>query len=587
MRNFRRHLSVLGFVLLGATGLVGCGDDAGDSDGNLRVDVIGWGPDQAGTLGFQAGLPEFLNAQDVRVSLRQPGAGETLSSEVFSAANKAGTLPELKNGEGYRLDFELLDAVGRPVAMGATPLFDMVSGEKNRQRFKIQVDQVDDFAPVGAVINSALTQSVFDYRALQARGVDRWLGRIGQQMVTYDNGNRALIVAGGDTGDQPARAGAAPAFRSLHDDLIEFDPESGYFTDLAYDEESQNIYPGRGGRLRAARAFHTLTPIGEDKFLVIGGLGASGVDTQAVGHIELIDMRAEPSQRVQGLQGADGALELSAPRAHHSATYRPHTNTVVVAGGIGAGGPSDVLDSVEIIDLTNNTVTSGPAMGAARANHQAVLMGEGSAEALWFIGGRDAAQALKSTEMLSASNTIEESIQMGSGRYDFGVVKLSPLNGNGIMVVGGYTDLDGAVSDTFELGLPARGEFLGTGGQFKMEAGRGNPNAIELPNSNDVVVLGGRDANRARVSEAEVIRFNSLSDLNRPYIAEATGTSSYNKRADGSAVMLSNGKILLAGGFGGEGVTTDRAEYFTPFDPIEQFVQPEDPQPEQPEEPEP
>ncbi len=277
----------------------------------------------------------------------------------------------------------------------------------------------------------------------------------------------------------------------------------------------------------------------------------------------------------QLIDSAGSRITLSDPRAFHTATYRPADNSVVIAGGIGRGGANDVLSSVEIIDLDGPSIHQAGDMSEARAEHEAVLMGDD--QTVWLLGGRGASDALKSTETVTGA---ADSIQivssadedgpaaMNTARYDFAALRISPNDGNIVMAVGGYTDLDGNVTDTFEFSNLGREEFLAEG-NWRLEEARGNPQAIELPNTNNIAVLGGRDAAQVRIGSAEVLEFGNLSDP-KPYSTRATQGGSYNERADFTATPMSNGKILLVGGVGrfdGTTTTLDSAEYFTPLDP--------------------
>lgn len=566
MLNYRRYLLLGCVALLVGAGLTACGDADAES-ASLRVKILGWGPGLGGELGFQTQLPQFPGADQVRVRLTQPAQGKVLETQVFPAAQKNARLPELKRASAMRLEFDLLNAVGGVVARGATPRFEF-DGQALRQNFSIQVDAVNDFAPIGAVINNRLSSTYLDDRGVRAMGIQRWMGRVGHQTVTIDGGNRAVVIGGADVGGNPVRAGQAPQFVALHDDLQEFNPNDGYFTDLSLDASGTQVYPGAGARLQQGRAFHTVTPIGDDKFLVIGGLGSDGTSVGALSSIELVDFRAAKGSYVSPLMSGETGmpLALATPRAFHTATYRPADNSVVVTGGVGANGTNQVLDSVEVINLGTRTVTSASPLGSPRANHQALLMGDG--QTIWVMGGRDSARALRSTESISLVNAVVAGPQMRTARYNFSALLLGPGNGEIVMVLGGNTDLEGGATATFELGKIDRvADGFIYQNSYSLKTARGSLQAIELPNSHDIVVLGGWDAQRRRVGAAEVLKFSSLTNLAQPYSAALTATRSVNDRADGSATLLSNGKILLAGGMGDTGMALDLAEYFTPLDP--------------------
>lgn len=567
-----KRISLLVVLLALVTAVAACGDEA-ERESKLNIQVIGWGPGDDGTVGFQSGLPVFDNASQVRVNLTRPGSGQLINSASFSPNEDRAVIPELDFGNDLRMEFELVDSQAIPVATGATPLFDF-DGDNLVQGFRIQVDAVDTFAPVGAVVQrdgrSQLTQSRMDYRAISSIDDGRWLGRVGHVTVPFDGGNKALVVGGAHV-DPVRRPGGLPELDVVHDDLMEFDPATGYFTDLSYNPQSGGARQNSADRLFEGRAYHTVTPIGDDKFLVIGGFTYNDPSARALNSIEVIDLNASPGTRVQQLVDENGStLTLDEPRAFHTATYRPSDNTVVVAGGVGRGGANDVLSSVELINLDSGSVQTVGHMSDGRAEHEAVLMGDG--ETVWLLGGRGATGALGSTETVTSGDAgavdISTAASMNTARYAFSALRISPNSGSIVMVVGGYTDLDGNVTDTFEFSSLGRDEFLAEG-NWRLEEGRGNPQAIELPNSNNIVVLGGRDRSQARLNSAEVLEYGDLANPT-PYSARVTEGTSYNERSDFTATTLSSGKIVLIGGVGrfdGKTTTLDSAEYFTPLDP--------------------
>ncbi|AWV89538.1 hypothetical protein DFR33_102369 [Bradymonas sediminis] len=571
MANLQRYILPACLMLsVGATTL-GCGDGVDSRDGNLRVDVIGWGPGVDGTLGFQTTLPNFPGAQNVRVSLTEPATGRVVESETFAVAQRNARLPKLESSDGLRMQFDVLDAAMQPMAYGATPLFSF-SGTDYVQSFRIQVDPVNSFSPVGAVLSGSMAQSTLDPRSISSMGIERWLGRVGHAAVTMDGGNKALIVGGGDA-ISPVRAGADPNFRtpsdgralSLHDDLMEFDPNSGYFTDLSFNPATNTVFPGGADRLMSARAFHTVTDIGDNKYLVIGGYGEENGALSVLSSIEMIDLSLPAGSRVRPLLDANGMpLRLSGARVFHSATYRPVDNSVVVAGGVGPGGPTDVLATVEVINLNAGTVVPGPALATPRAQHEAVLMADN--QTIWILGGRDSSQALSSTSTIGVSGFVTPNATMLQARYDFEAVRSSDVAGGGLVVVaiGGFTDMNGAATGSVELGKLGRDSFNACGA-CTLSTPRGGLEAVELPNTRDIVVLDGRKSDNSRAGGVEVLKFASLSQGNA-YSASATGAQSVNGRADSTATLLANGKILLTGGIGANSATLRDAEYFTPSD---------------------
>ncbi|MFW5966239.1 MAG: kelch repeat-containing protein [Persicimonas sp.] len=560
-------------ILVGAAlVLTGCGD--ADTRATLDISVIGWGPDEDGTVDFQSDLPEFEGADTVRVRLTHPPTDRVLAEETVEADAGGAEMPELDRGEYRRLEFDVLDADEEVIASGATPMFDF-GEESSSQQFRIQVDRVESFAPVGSRITedgeSQWSQSRLDSRATEG---DTWLGRVGHVTVPYDRDGKTLTVGGGwrnatSMGD-PA---ATPVLEVVHDDLMEFDPSTGYFTDLSYDEASGEPREGGADRLEEARAYHTVTPIGDDRFLVVGGLTAGSNDEEpsAVASIELIDMGASPGERVKPFpESADSPATLDEARALHTATYRPEDGTVVVAGGIGEDGES-VLDSTEIIDLDSGEVETGPSLSDARADHEAVLL-DNEDETVWFIGGRNDSEALFSTAKMVADgqDTITEEADLNTERFGFTALTMGPSEDLQVLVIGGFTDLDGTVADDYEIGALNRRSFF-RDSSSRLESPRARASALELPND-DVLVLGGWDDEHEQQETFEVLEHvgfggGEVTGDNDAYQARLVEESTYNGRADFTATAMANKKILLVGGIGefrDSQTFLDSAEYFTP-----------------------
>ena len=80
-----------------------------------------------------------------------------------------------------------------------------------------------------------------------------------------------VLVVGGANVTPGTAPGAIPKFDNVYSDLQIFDPRTVYFTDLSYDETNKQVRADGADRLVDARAFHTVTPIGNDRFIVAGG----------------------------------------------------------------------------------------------------------------------------------------------------------------------------------------------------------------------------------------------------------------------------------------------------------------------------
>ncbi|MGM0556264.1 MAG: hypothetical protein ACQEVA_07780 [Myxococcota bacterium] len=565
-----KRFSLLGalLVLLMAAG---CGPSE-DEESILGIQVYGWGPDN-GAAGFQQTLPSYANAAFVQVRLTQPGQGKVISS-VSESVDAPGTeIPETSYGDRLRFELSVLDGDLETIASGATPLFDFEPDDA-RKSFRMMVMPANDFAPVGSLVQSAgqavFQQSTFDFRSMSSIDDSAHLGRVGHAVVPLEERNKALVVGGVDVSATVA-PGQLPNVRRMHDDLQEFDPVSGYFTDLSYSGEANGPRPGGADRLNVGRAFHTVTPVGDNRFLVVGGFEQRDTGVEATDSVELIDMSKPEGERVEEILDSQGfPMRLSSARAMHTATYRPADGRVVIAGGVGPGGASDIVDTIEFIDVRTGEVQQEELqMTEARAQHSAVLMGNST---IWLVGGRDGTDALATTEKLELSGsttTTSAGPSLNRARFAADALRISPGGGNLLMVIGGYTSLEGDVTGTYEFSSLERSNFL-MDSNWKLQQARGNLRVVELPQTENLVVLSGRDSGGAAVTTSEILEFQSLS-ASPPYEVSVPDATSHNNRADAEVMMMSNGKIMLSGGMGSDGgqrTTLKNAEYFNPLDPI-------------------
>jgi hypothetical protein len=566
--NYR--FSLLG-VLLALALIAGCGPSE-DEESILGIQVYGWGPN-GGAADFQQTLPSYPDEAFVQVRLTQPGQSKVISSVSERVDAPGVEIPETSYGDRLRFEMSVLDNDLQPIASGATPLFDFDPNDA-RKSFRMMVMPVNDFAPVGSLVQSGgqavYQQSTFDFRAMNSIDSSAHLGRVGHAMVPLEERNKALVVGGVDVSATVA-PGQLPNVRRMHDDLQEFDPVSGYFTDLSYSGAVNGPLPGGADRLQVARAYHTVTPIGDNRFLVVGGFEQRETGVEATDSIELIDMSKPQGERVQEILDSQGfPIRLSSARAMHTATYRPADGRVVIAGGVGPGGASNIVDTIEFIDVRNGQVQQEVLqMNQARAQHSAVLMDNST---IWLVGGRDGASALASTEILELSGSTTATTagpSLNRARFAADALRISPGGGNLLMVIGGYTSMDGDVTGTYEFSSLGRTNFL-MESNWKLQQARGNLRVVELPQTQNLVVLSGRDAGGAAVTGAEVLTFQDLS-TSPPYEVSTPDATSYNNRADAEVMMMSNGNILLSGGMGTDGgqrTTLKNVEYFNPLDPI-------------------
>ena len=552
--------TALAVVLAASTA---CGGDDGMS--RVNVNLYGWTPDGGEQAGFVDGIPEYPGAFQVRVKVTQPDGREILTERNFAIDDRRATLPELPPGEGLRMDFEVRDSSG-VVASGNTPAFSV--GEDPVFRvFRTLISPVNDFAPVGQMVrvqgsaDQRLVQSRFDGRAL-----DESLARVGHT-ATVTRSGQILIVGGGDVSlfHQPA---SFPNLQTVLRDIQVFDPATGYFTELAGDDAARGAGEIGTDRLHVPRAFHTVTDLGNDRYLVVGGYELVGNIMQASRAIEVIDLRARPGSRVQRLNDVSGTpLRLQEGRAMHTATLRTQDGRVVIAGGLGSDSGA-VRNTVEVINPNplNARVETGISMQDPRVGHSAVLMEDG--QTVWLLGGKSNEEVLSSTEIIvlgEEGSSSEDAAPLSRARYGASVFHLGAAANQLVAVMGGFTGLTGGATTSIELGRPDTS--LQGNDSWRFAQARGNAGLVQLGQSRDLLLVGGLDPDFDIVPSVERLRFQGLEAVN-PFSVDDPQGSMYQQRSGFAVAPVSSGRVLLVGGQGrNEGARSD-AEYFNPRDPV-------------------
>ena len=528
----------------------GCGDSGSNS---ISVSLYGW-LSSGGGGDFIDDIAQFQGAQQVRVAVTQPGSRSVIDETTVSINDRSANLPELEGGEGLRMDFELLDGA-TIIASGATPTFDGEEGG-DHHGFRTMISYVDEFAPVGARFHDAegseyYSQSSFDGRQFSD---GHQLGRVGHTVHPTDSG-KVLIVGGAQlTADHdPA---TVPSLNATLDDIQIFDPGSGHFTELGGDSAAIDAGAVGQDRLQQSRAFHTVTPLGDDQFLVVGGFDVVGEATRPQGLVEVIDLNAEPGSRVQSLAGA----ELQTSRGLHTATLRESDGHVVIAGGLGASD-DDVVNTVEVIDPQAASIETIQ-MSAGRVGHAAVLLEDD--ETVWLVGGQNNSGVLDSTETVTPGAT-SPSLDLNQPRYGAAAIHLGSDHSNRVLILGGFTS--GGVTGSYEVGNPLQTQSLFGEGGWQIGEARGAAAAYILPQSRELLVIGGYDQDRNPLRSAErlSIDLNNISQALQP--TETTPGTMYQERASFASSLVSNGRVILVGGSDGTG-DHDNAEYYTPHDPV-------------------
>lgn len=543
---------------------LGCGPD--EATPRVQVSLFGWGPTLQGGEGFVTGMPAYEGAQTVRIKVTQPMDRRVLSQSTFDFAARSASMPEITYGERLRLDVEVFDASNNLLAAGATPIFTFQAGSPLRN-FRAMVAPVDEASPVGSLIlDSETQQTQFVQSAFDYRGETRdWLGRIGHASATTSDGE-VLIVGGGNPGSfyQPF---TTPNLTEVYDDIQVFSPQTGYFTSLAQDDAAEAVGVLGRDKLAEPRAFHTVTPLGDKRYLIAGGFTLRDGVVRPVDSLELIDLNEAPGTRVRSIVDFNGnAIRLATPRAHHTATRRTSDGAVVIAGGLGRDNA--VLNTFEVVNVQAAQVSSGLQMTDARVGHTAVLLRDG--RTVWLAGGRSASQVLASSEEIvptEASSVTTESVPLNMARFGASARRISSGGGDLVIVIGGFTGLTDGGTANFEVGRPQQGQMLSES-TWRINEARGAASLVELPQSGDLLIVGGVGPGREHVNNAERLTFQGLTAV-PPFNVNVLGDL-HQERFGFTADVASNGRVLITGGMSrtNNNVARHDAEYFNAYDPV-------------------
>jgi len=305
-----------------------------------------------------------------------------------------------------------------------------------------------------------------------------------------------------------------------------YDPATGVFTAT--------------GSMATSRDLATATVLPNGKVLVVGGRDATGTTLAT----------AELYDPTTGQFTQTGSM--ASPRQEHAATLLPN-GKVLISGGVTFSSSGFFFTASELYDPATETFTPTGAMNSGRASHTATLLSSGMvllAGGLTLNQGGNGQQLTTSAELYNPSTgvfTVTGSMTTARENHT-----ATLLPSGKVLVSGGYSAVQpSAATASAELYDPATGTFSPTG---SMNVARAENTSTLLPNG--TVLIGGGFSSGGFFSGVQLSTAEIYNPLSGNFKGLANMAFAHSRIA---APLLPNGAVLLASG------TT--AELFFPTDP--------------------
>lgn len=311
----------------------------------------------------------------------------------------------------------------------------------------------------------------------------------------------------------------------------------GCKAERASGEKNKTTSQVRGGevvpirKMSERRAAHTSTLLDNGKVLITGGFVANGGGLKSA---EIFDPAANSFTSLP---------DLNAARASHTATRLPD-GKVLIAGGFNG----EYLDTAEIFDPATSRFTPAGRMVTARSGHVAtplndgrILLAGGTGKGWTFLAdaelydprtGRFTPTGRMTTERESHTATL-----LDDGR---------------VLITGGHKGRRAniVIYKSAEIYDPQKGKFTAAA---ELTVKRHKHEAVKLSDGR-VLILGGSDE---RDGDGAYRNAEIFQPSNGRFTALKNNMQAARYKLQGTAIVLNDGKVLIAGG-------STRAEVFDP-----------------------
>ncbi|HWW54259.1 MAG TPA: kelch repeat-containing protein [Acidimicrobiales bacterium] len=284
------------------------------------------------------------------------------------------------------------------------------------------------------------------------------------------------------------------------------------------------------------RADFTATLMTNGKVLLAGGETGATTDTPTVDIFDPVTNSITP------------AAGMKTARNGHTATLLPNGKVMVVGGTATPGGTA--LTSVEAYDPTSNTWSDLPSMSYGRVHHAAVLMVNGK---VLVAGGTDAPTPVERYD--PATNTWTSVAIPANDPRPSGPTATT-LPGGRVMIVGGANGGAHTVNADVWIYDPATGQ-LTTDHAYPFQGGT-NWATATLLGDGKVLVAGGEDSTNPAGAVATTYFFDPVAD------AAPDGPPMNVGHCHDTATMLKSGLVLVAGGRCGAQDSINVCELYDP-----------------------